>query len=66
VKSAKKALDYLGLDVVPATIRARSAYQTALEHGRSAEESAPATAAATDIDRLWRHIDDVLARKRGR
>ena len=37
-------------------LRSRSIYQTALERGRSAEESSD-RAAAQEIARLWEHLD---------
>ena len=43
-------------EVAPAILRSRSIYQTALERGRSAEES-PDRAAAGEIAALWDFVD---------
>jgi chromosome partitioning protein len=52
VKRALKGLEYMQAPVAPVIVRSRSVYQTALETGRSAEES-PDTAAAREIAALW-------------
>jgi len=56
VKRAMKGLDYMRADVAPAILRSRSIYQTALERGRSAEES-PDRAAAGEVAALWDFVD---------
>jgi chromosome partitioning protein len=56
VKRALRGLDYMQANVAPTIIRLRSAYQTALETGRSAEELTDGAAAA-EIAALW----DVIA-----
>jgi chromosome partitioning protein len=48
-------LDYMQEPVAPVILRARSIYQTALERGRSAEET-PDRAAAKEIAELWDFI----------
>jgi chromosome partitioning protein len=48
-------LDYMQAPVAPVILRARSIYQTALERGRSAEET-PDRAAAKEIAELWDFI----------
>ena len=52
VKRALKGLDYMYAPVAPTIIRLRSAYQIALETGRSAEELTD-PAAAAEIAALW-------------
>jgi chromosome partitioning protein len=56
VKRALRALDYMQTVVAPTIIRSRTVYQTALETGRSAEET-PDAAAAREIAALWDYID---------
>ncbi len=56
VQRALRALDYMKAPVAPVILRSRSIYQTALERGRSAEESSD-RAAAQEIARLWEHLD---------
>lgn len=60
VKRAMKGLDYMRVPVAPVILRARSIYQTALERGRSAEET-PDRAAAREIAALWDHVHADLA-----
>lgn len=60
VKRAMKGLDYMQVPVAPVILRARSIYQTALERGRSAEET-PDRAAAREIAALWDHVHAGLA-----
>jgi chromosome partitioning protein len=59
VKRALRALEYMRLPIAPVILRARSVYQTAVETGRSAEETPDQTAAA-EVAALWDHIDKVL------
>jgi chromosome partitioning protein len=56
VKRALRGLDYMKAPVAPVIVRARSIYQTALETGRSAEESTD-QAAAKEIAALWSFVD---------
>jgi chromosome partitioning protein len=65
VRRALSALDYLGAPVAPAILRARLAYQTALESGRSAEETAD-SAAAREVAALWTCVDRALGAATGR
>ncbi len=60
VKRALRGLDYMQAPVAPVIVRARSIYQTALETGRSAEES-PDKAAAGEIAALWDFIAAEIA-----
>ena len=55
VKRALRALDHMKAPLAPVIVRGRSIYQTALETGRSAEES-PDAAAAREIAALWDFI----------
>lgn len=52
VKRALRGLDYMEAPLAPVILRARAIYQTALERGRSAEESPDRTAAA-EVAALW-------------
>jgi chromosome partitioning protein len=56
VKRALRGLDYMRAPVAPIILRARSVYQTALETGRSVEETAD-TAAAKEVAALWDFVD---------
>jgi chromosome partitioning protein len=60
VKRALRGLDYMKAPLAPVIVRARAVYQTALETGRSAEESTD-TAAAEEIAALWGFLDASLA-----
>ena len=59
VKRALRALEYMRLPIAPVILRARSIYQTAVETGRSAEET-PDQAAAAEIAALWDYVDKAL------
>ena len=59
-----RGLAYLGVRVAPVILRHRSVYQTALETGRSAEETSDAAAAAEVAalwDFVWNELDEVSA-----
>ena len=56
VKRAMRALEFMRLPVAPTIVRSRAVYQTALETGRSAEESLDVTAAKEMAD-LWTYIE---------
>jgi chromosome partitioning protein len=56
VKRALRGLEYMQAPLAPVIVRSRSIYQTALETGRSVEESSDA-AAAEEIAALWNFID---------
>jgi chromosome partitioning protein len=60
VKRALRGLEFMQAPVAPVIVRSRSIYQTALETGRSAEETADA-AAAEEIAALWDFIDAAIA-----
>jgi chromosome partitioning protein len=60
VKRALRGLEYMQAPVAPVIVRARSIYQTALETGRSVEESADA-AAAEEIAALWEFVEAEIA-----
>jgi len=55
VKKAHEALRLMRLPVAPTILRARSAYQSALETGCSAEELGPSTA-AQEVAELWNFV----------
>ncbi len=57
VRKALQALRLMRLPVVPTIIRARAAYQSALESGRSVEELAGDPAASQEIAELWDFIE---------
>jgi chromosome partitioning protein len=59
VRRALRALDYMCAPVAPSILRTRTAFQTALETGRSAEETADAAAAA-EIAALWGFVEAAL------
>ncbi len=52
VRRFLRGLEYMRVPVIPVVVRARTVYQTALETGRSAEESAD-EAAKAEITALW-------------
>jgi chromosome partitioning protein len=56
VKRALKALEFMRLPVAPAILRSRSIYQTALETGRSAEETLDVNA-TREVAELWAFIE---------
>jgi chromosome partitioning protein len=56
VKKALEALQVMRMPVAPTVLRSRAIYQTALETGRSAEESAD-VAAAREVGELWAFIE---------
>jgi chromosome partitioning protein len=59
VKRALRGLDYMQAPVAPIILRARSVYQTALETGRSVEETSD-TAAAKEVAALWDFVDAAI------
>jgi chromosome partitioning protein len=63
VKRALKALAILRLPVAPTILRSRTVYQTALETGRSAEETDDRVA-AQEITALWTFIERFAFPKR--
>jgi chromosome partitioning protein len=65
VKRALQALTLLRLPVAPAILRSRAIYQSALETGRSAEESDD-RAAAQEIAAFWAFIERFAFAKRER
>jgi chromosome partitioning protein len=60
VKRALLGLEYMKAPVAPVILRLRSVYQTALERGRSAEES-PDRAAAREVAELWDFVSSQAA-----
>jgi chromosome partitioning protein len=59
VKRALRGLEYMKVPVAPTIMRARSVYQTALETGRSAEETQDA-AASREVAALWNYVDAMM------
>jgi chromosome partitioning protein len=57
VKKAQEALRLMRLPVAPTILRARSAYQSALECGRSAEELDAGGPAAQEVADLWAFVE---------
>ncbi len=57
VRRSIEALNLLRLPVAPVIIRSRSAYQTAVETGRSAEELAGDLVAAQEVGALCDYVD---------
>jgi chromosome partitioning protein len=60
VKKAQEALRMMRLPLAPTILRARAAYQTALETGRSVEETAIGTPAAEEVALLWSHLERLV------
>lgn len=60
VVRAMQALPLLNLPIAPVIIRSRTAYQTGLATGRSAEEFDPKSIAATEMAELLAYIDTLL------
>jgi chromosome partitioning protein len=56
VKKAHEALRLMRLPVAPTILRARAAYQSALETGASAEETQPDSIAAQEVGDLWAYV----------
>ncbi len=63
VKKAMEALRLMRLPIVPAILRSRAIYQTALESGSSVEELSPSTAAGEEIKALWEFVEAFLFAK---
>jgi chromosome partitioning protein len=57
VKKAQEALRIMRLPVAPTILRARAAYQSALESGSSVEELSNAAPAAQEIADLWSYVE---------
>ncbi len=57
VKKAQEALRIMRLPVAPTILRARAAYQSALETGCSVEELSGATPAAREVAALWSYVE---------
>lgn len=59
VKRALSALAYMKAPLSPVILRSRVIYQTALERGRSVEETADG-AAMEEITSLWAHVEGAI------
>lgn len=57
VRKAKEVLRLLRLPMVPVVLRTRASYQTGLESGRSAVETAAAGAAAAELAQAWTYVE---------
>ena len=57
VRKAHEALRMMRLPVAPTILRARAAYQSALETGCSTEEIGPATPAGEEVAKLWAFVE---------
>ena len=64
VKRSLEALKLLRLPVVPTVLRARMAYQSAFETGRSAEEVEASGEAGREMADLWTFVDGFLFGRR--
>jgi chromosome partitioning protein len=60
VLKAAEALRFTGMPLAPIGLRARTAFQQSLAHGRSVCEWEPGSAAAEEIARLWDLIAPML------
>ena len=56
VRNALEALRLMQLPVIPSIIRSRAIYQTGFVTGRSAQEAAPGSPAAIEMERLWFYL----------
>ena len=54
------ALRELGAPLAPVGLRARNVYQSAVAKGLTAQETAPGSAAAQEINLLWAHVEQAL------
>jgi chromosome partitioning protein len=57
VRKALRALELIGLTIVPVVLRSRTGFQTTLETGSSVLETDPHGAAAQEIGALWRFME---------
>ena len=60
VLKAAEALRFTGMPLAPIGLRARTAFQQSIAHGRSVCEWEPGSAAAEEISRLWDLIAPML------
>jgi chromosome partitioning protein len=60
VRKAQAAVQLMRLPLAPAMLRARTAYQQAMESGRSAEETASGGQAAQEVAQLWRYVENLV------
>lgn len=54
------ALREMGAPLAPVGLRARHIYQSSVARGLTAQEAAPDSAAAQEINLLWTHLDQLL------
>jgi chromosome partitioning protein len=62
VRKAMRALALLRVEIAPAIVRFRGAYQHALESGRSVEETSHNQPASEEIERLWTCVETLMSR----
>jgi len=62
VRKAQEAVRLMRLPLAPVVLRSRTAYQQALESGRSAEEFGAGGPAAEEVANLWRFVELVIFR----
>jgi chromosome partitioning protein len=60
VREAVEGLKALGLPLASTGLRARGVYQSAVSEGLTAQEAQPGSAAACEIELLWRHVGQAL------
>ncbi len=60
VIKAAEALRFVGMPLAPVGLRARTAFQQSIAHGRSVCEWEPGSAAAEEITRLWGMVAPML------
>ena len=56
IRDAIEELDRYGLPIAPVGLRYRAAFQNALKAGQAAQESAPDSPAAFEMNALWAHV----------
>ena len=64
VKRTLQALELMRVPVMPPIVRARAVYQTAMEMGRSVQETAPGSAAAREMGALWAFVENAVFGRR--
>lgn len=65
VKRARQVLDLLRLPLAPTILRARAAYQSALDTGRSVEELEGQAEAAQEVAGLWEFVSGFVFGRTG-
>jgi chromosome partitioning protein len=60
VRETVDGLRALGLPIAPVGLRARAVYQSAVAKGLTAQEALSDSAAAREIELIWRHVGEAL------